>query len=133
MENMTVYVDNFACSLSQRGSYKVEQLYDDFRVYVEPGIVSAIAGAADEDPFLIAVILANIKVIRGAGVIRTSNSKWKVKDKPKEQILVHAIVEILSKYSVEEVISALQSFKWHELNEVLHDENPLQKYEEYLQ
>ena len=134
MEKETYY-ENYCVRLSQRGkTYKVEELWSCRTVYVEERLTSAIAEEAREDPSLVAIVLALIKVRRIDGTINAPKRRPKgsLPDKPTDEALLSSMGDILSKYSATEVIDVFADIKWHVLKEIINSEEALNEYEQYL-
>ena len=134
MKNETYYED-YCSSLTQKGkSYRVKDCWDDQTVYVKEHLTSMIAQEAKEDPCLVAIILALIKIKRAEGTVRTFVRKPRgaSTDKQSDRVLLNAIVEILSQYSAVEVIEIIKEMKWHELKEIINSNTPLKDYKQYV-
>lgn len=133
--NNETYYENYCSQLTQRGkSFRVQNLWEDQTVYVEERITSVIAEKAKEDPYLVAIILALIKIKRTDGTVKTSVKKPRgtSSDKPADEALLNSIVDILSKYSAVEVIEVFKDIKWHILKEIINSHEALKEYEQYI-
>ncbi len=134
MNNVTYY-ENYCSNLTQKGkSYRVQNLWDDQTVYIEECLTSMISEEAKEDPYLIAIILALIKIRRTEGTVRTAVRKTRgtSTDKPSDSVLLNSIADILSKYSAVEVIDVIKDMKWHDLKKIINSNTALEDYVQYI-
>ena len=130
---MTTEYCNFTSSLTRSGrSYRIENLYDDYKLYIPEEYVSDIANKTGEEPYLISIILGLTEIIRreNLGERRRKNSKsGKIEIKRK----ISVITEILSFFSSEEVIDLFVDLKLYELLQIFNSIDPLFEIKEMLQ
>ena len=128
------YCNNFCATKTSKGrSYRVENLWSDQKIYIEADLASAISGESKEDPYLISILLAVIKLIRIEGTVKTSVRKTRgtPPDKPSNAELYNSFVDILSKYEAIELIEKFQEMKWHELKPIITSQEALQAFETF--
>ena len=130
---MTKEYCNFTSSLTRSGrSYRIENLYDDYKLYVPEEYVSDIANKTGEDPYLISIILGLTEIIRreNLGERRRKNSK---SGKIELKLKISVLTEILSFFSSEEIIDLFVDLKLHELLQIFNSVDPLFEIKELLQ
>ena len=110
-------------------AYLVEHIYESNRIYVDAQIVETIAKESyGEDPYLIAIIISIIEVIKVSGNAETVENNSKSIDNTS----FDAISVILRKYSALRLINGFQNAKWTEIKEVLNSSNPIKEFEDNL-
>ena len=128
------YCNNFCATKTSKGmAYRVENLWLDQKIYIEEDLTSVIAGESKEDPYLVAILLAVIKLIRIEGTVKTSVRKTRgtPPDKPSNPELINSLIELLSKYEAITLIEKFQEMKWHELNPIIKSQEALQAFEAF--
>lgn len=128
---MTVEYCDFLSSLTKsERNYRVESLYEDFRVYVPIEDVSKIELETREDPYLISIVLGLIEAIRlgNLGEKRKSSRRGKID----REIKINVVTKILGYFSVEEIIDLFFDLKLHEILEIFNSDDPIMEIKEML-
>ena len=128
---MTVEYCDFLSSLTKsERNYRVESLYEDFRVYVPIEDVSKIELETREDPYLISIVLGLIETIRlgNLGEKRKSSRRGKID----REIKINVVTKILGYFSVEEIIDLFFDLKLHEILEIFNSDDPIMEIKEML-
>ena len=128
---MTVEYCDFLSSLTKsERNYRVESLYEYFRVYFPIEYVSKIELETREDPYLISIVLGLIETIRlgNLGEKRKSSRRGKID----REIKINVVTKILGYFSVEEIIDLFFDLKLHEILEIFNSDDPIMEIKEML-
>lgn len=127
---MTVEYCDFLSSLTKsERNYRVESLYEDFRVYVPIEDVSKIELETREDPYLISIVLGLIEAIRLGNLGEKRKSR---RGKIDRELKINVITKIVGYFSAEEIIDLFSDLKLHEILEIFNSDNPIMEMKEML-
>lgn len=127
---MTVEYCDFLSSLTKsERNYRVESLYEDFRVYVPIEDVSKIELETREDPYLISIVLGLIEAIRLGNLGEKRKSR---RGKIDRELKINVITKIVGYFSAEEIIDLFSDLKLHEILEIFNSNDPIMEIKEML-
>lgn len=125
---MTVLFEDLVVSKNTRGDlYKVNLI--DRTCYIKRSLADMIAKESREDPYLIAIILAYIKIAR-----RNNNSKKDIENDSdfSDTLLLTSISSLLDHFDIERIIYSFSELKWYEMKKILQNSKPWRKIEDYI-
>ena len=127
---MTVEYCDFLSSLTKsERNYRVESLYEDFRVYVPIEDVSKIELETREDPYLISIVLGLIEAIRLGNLGEKRKSR---RGKIDRELKINVITKIVGYFSAKEIIDLFSDLKLHEILEIFNSNDPIMEIKEML-
>lgn len=130
MTNKRFYYEDIIIYLHKGGlSYVVDMVDRGF--FIERDLTEMLASENNENPYLMAALLAYIKNARKSGnegVIITKQD-----DPPTSTELLNSISSLMEKYNIENIISCFKDLKWHEMKKILYSENAKEDIREYME
>lgn len=122
------FEDVVVISKPQRESYSVNLI--ETGVFIEKSLAKMIAEEKNEEPILIAILLAYIKIARQNGNAGLPIEKHDTP--PTDGELLSAISSMLDKYEIERIIRVFRDLKWHEMKEIIYSDEAQNKIEPYI-
>lgn len=110
-------------------SYIVDMVDRGF--FIEREITEMIASENNENPHLVAALLAYIKNARKSGNEGVDVSR---QDKqPTSTELLTSISSLLEEYNIEAIINCFKELKWHEMKKILYSQNAKEEIKPYME
>lgn len=123
------FEDAIVTSNPKRECYAVNLI--ETGVFIEKVLAKMIAEETKEDPILISILLAYIKICRQDGNLGLEREKRDVP--PTDGELLASVAAILDRYEIERVIRVFRDLRWHEMKEIIYSGNQAQEMlEKYI-
>ena len=104
--------------------YKVKLIEEERGIFLGKELVESLASDTDQDENLIAILIAYIKFVR-------IDREKDIKDftpNIKDDVLSEGLKALLQEIGIEELIGKMQTLKWHQIVDIINDEQPVEKY-----